>query len=74
MWSTASETGITFVAERRDSWKYACIHGLAIYKHDWAGLEIKKNVWSQICDQLRKFGRNVENVSREINWGHLIKK
>ena len=27
------------------------------------GLEIKK-----------KFGRNFENFSREINWGHLIKK
>ena len=39
MWSTASETGITFQAERRDSWKYACIHGLAIYKHDW-GVEL----------------------------------
>ena len=35
MWSTASETGITFQAERRDSWKYAGIHGLAISKHDW---------------------------------------
>ena len=38
------------------------------------GSKFKKNVWSQICDLLRKFGRNFENVSREINWGHLIKK
>ena len=31
-----------------------------------AGLEIKKTVWLQICDQLRKFGRNFENFSREL--------
>ena len=41
----------------------------------YPGLEIKKkNVWPQICDQLQKFGRNFENFSREINWGHLFNK
>ena len=37
-------------------------------------LALSENVWSQICDWLRKFGRNFKNFSRKINWGHLINK
>ena len=43
-------------------------------ENDAQGSKLKKMSGHKFATSYEKFGHNFENVSREINWGHLIEK